>query len=186
MKYCCKYPNKLNMQGYFEKILREYEAACLGLAKEEIKNFLWFVLVGIDTVIENAENNLDQILNYLLKIDQISKEEYIAIPMTEKKPKSTFNTLFLTMYDPMAVARLIANNMNFLLIEGKSSHYEKFLQNVTIKCSKEIAEANKVTLNNKAKSVQFKQHVLEKLLVDDKENIAPSSKKAKVSIGLEY
>lgn len=186
MKHNCKYPNKLNIQGYFEKISREYEQIYSELNKEEIKNFLWFILVGIDSIIENSESNLDKILSYLLRIDKVSKEEYISIPSSEKKPKSAFNTLFLIMYDPMAVARLIANNMNFLLREEKSSQYEKFLQNVAIRCSKEIAETNKLTLNSKAKSVQFKRNVLEKLSVNEKENIAPTSKKARVSIGLKY
>ena len=152
MKYNCKYPNKLNMEGYCNNILEEYKhvAQYSDLLEHEMENFVWFILIKISSIIEHPKSDLNKVTNYLLKIDALSREEYMAIPSNEIE-KSLFNVLFLAKHKPITIVGLIANNMNFQLREGKQDQYEKFLENITIRCIKEIVAINQLKLNEPKK-----------------------------------
>lgn len=169
MKYNCKYPTKLNVEGYCKRILEEYKhvAQYSDLFENEMENFVWFILIKISSIIEHPKNDLNTVTNYLLKIDVLSREEYVAIPNNEIE-KSLFNVLFLAKNKPATVVRLISNNMNFPLREEKQSQYEEFLKEITLRCIKEIAivnqlkpsEPKKVTFDDavvKAKVVNFRK-----------------------------
>ena len=54
MKYNCKYPNKLNMEGYCNNILEEYKhvAQYSDLLEHEMENFVWFILIKISSIID--------------------------------------------------------------------------------------------------------------------------------------
>ena len=163
MKHHCKYPNKSNMEGYCIKIVKEYKNIdkYSGLLEDEIENFVWFILIKINSIIEHPKNNLEQATNYLLKIDKLTKEEYMAIPDKAVEPESAFNTVFLARHDTKEVIELISNNMRLELKKENQQLYEKFLRDVTIKCAKEIGAMNHLKISV-PKKVTFGEEFIEK------------------------
>ena len=172
MKYVCKYPNKLSMDGYYRKLLEECKHAkqYSELDENEMKKILWFILIKIKLIIEHPKNDLDKTTNYLLKIDELSKEEYMMISEHGIIPESAISTLLGALHDSLEIAKLIANNMNFPLKEEKHSQYVELLKDITIKCSKEIANINRLK-SNISKKVIFSKHCTK--VSKDKENVNP-------------
>jgi hypothetical protein len=145
MKYDCKCPHKLTINGYCQKKLEEYQRSgqYVGL-DQEIKNILWFVLLELQLIISSSKEKLQKNMDLLLKIHSISTEEYTEIPDEQKEPNNSFDTLFLIFRNPTDAAALIANNMDVVFNGDKQEQCAMFLQEVTLSFIKEITEINQV------------------------------------------
>ncbi len=154
MKYHCKYPNKLTIKGYLQKKFEEYKSSgqYLNLFDGELKTFLGYIILKIHLILSCSKEKLQQHLELLLKIDSISKQEFLAITEDWEESNSA-GALCLIMHDSTAAIDVISNNLKKKFRSDMNSHYERFLRDATVSCIKDVTAANQV--NSTIKKVRF-------------------------------
>lgn len=183
MKYFCKYPNKLTLKDYLQKKFKEYQDSgrYSELLDDELENLLGFVLLKIDVTLSSSKEKLQQNIDLLLKIDSISKEEYLARVDEEEESSYSLEALLLVMHDPKGALDVIGNNMKITFRNEKQNLYEMFLKEITINCIKEIVEANKVKATTK--KVAFSDEVISK---SESHLVSPSQGSVGSSMNYQY
>jgi len=182
------YSKHLSVQGYCKALLKEYyEDYRDFLSEEEIKKTIGYIINMVKYIIDqNQGESLDVALAWLSKIDHVTKEECIE---TSKQigPTNAMSVLFsAAQKPPINAADLIQNNMKFVIKQQSKDQYLKFLNQMAIRSTKELASINypKQHFNKRVTFGEDVAHSLQehhKAAESEGKSITPDKKKFKAT-----